>query len=164
MFEAYVFAAVLEYACANFISRQHKGILEVSRSPYFLRPARCMPSFCNRKHCTRIKEMKGVLSGEQIWSLSAPSDKSCVRQLTRFGKLNGLLRLSIERVFWQSRRPSRISGRKRMKNGSVLYIPKETKPTTTDFKWFKIAICQSPCRAKLQPSLAVGYSNRRTPF
>ncbi|CAG5083258.1 Oidioi.mRNA.OKI2018_I69.PAR.g10326.t1.cds [Oikopleura dioica] len=25
---AYVFAAVLEYACANFISRQHKGILE----------------------------------------------------------------------------------------------------------------------------------------
>ncbi|CBY19673.1 unnamed protein product [Oikopleura dioica] len=45
---AYVFAAVLEYACANFISRQHKGILEVSRSPYFLRTARYMPTFCNR--------------------------------------------------------------------------------------------------------------------
>ena len=27
--KAYVFAAVVEYACANFLSRQHKGIIQV---------------------------------------------------------------------------------------------------------------------------------------
>ena len=29
--KAFVFAAVLEYALANFLSRQHKGMIEVSK-------------------------------------------------------------------------------------------------------------------------------------
>ena len=51
--KAFVFAAVLEYALANFLSRQHKGMIEVS---FLIRSGFCGPTYVKETSLTFLSQ------------------------------------------------------------------------------------------------------------